>query len=185
MRCARTEAPSSKSQHPEKLQEPSPKTGPRRLAGLVLGAWSFSGAWMLELGASAAAWGCRLRGGRRLLRRLHSVLRAWRWWRRSHELVRREHAVAVFVQRLEYGAGVGDFLGVNHAIVIGIQSANDRRCRGMMAVPARAAGTGRGSLRGRLRVVWRRHTRVLRQNYQPRSTQGNGRYRGFDFVVHT
>ena len=46
-------APSTKHQAPEKLQAPNPK---RAFDGSVwvLGAWCFSGAWCLVLGASAA-----------------------------------------------------------------------------------------------------------------------------------
>jgi uncharacterized membrane protein (DUF485 family) len=45
-------APSSKSQAPEKLQIPTSKQSPDSAALLlVLGAWSFSGAWSLVFGA--------------------------------------------------------------------------------------------------------------------------------------
>ena len=41
----------------------------------------------------------------------------------SHELVRRQFPIAVFVQRLECGWRVRDFIGVNHAVMIRIQRA--------------------------------------------------------------
>jgi hypothetical protein len=43
-------APSTNTQVPEKLQEPSFRTSDLRL-GLELEVWSFSGGWRLELGA--------------------------------------------------------------------------------------------------------------------------------------
>jgi hypothetical protein len=42
--------PSTKHQHPEKLQT-STSNKKRTSLGLELGAWNFSGAWMLVLGA--------------------------------------------------------------------------------------------------------------------------------------
>jgi hypothetical protein len=44
--------PSSNIQAPVKFQHPNFKVSPCEMKhGLVLGAWCFSGAWMLELGA--------------------------------------------------------------------------------------------------------------------------------------
>jgi hypothetical protein len=42
--------PSTKLQHPENIQTPNLKTGSSQTL-LEVGAWSFSGAWMLEFGA--------------------------------------------------------------------------------------------------------------------------------------
>ena len=44
----------------------------------------------------------------------------------SHEFIWRQLAVAIFIQRLQGRAGIGNFVGINHAIVIRIQRADDR-----------------------------------------------------------
>ncbi len=46
---------------------------------------------------------------------------------RRTEFLSRQLAVAIFVERLQRGGGIRDFLLVNRAIVIGIQRGHDRR----------------------------------------------------------
>src|SRR5205814_1266743 len=43
------------------------------------------------------------------------------------QLIPRQFAVAVFIERLEGGAGVGDFGFVNHAIVVGVERGYEGR----------------------------------------------------------
>ena len=57
--------------------------------------------------------------------------------RRHAKLIRRELAVAIRVERLERLRGVLHFLGSDHAVVIGIDRANDRRGRGRAMTAAR------------------------------------------------
>jgi hypothetical protein len=46
-----SKAPSTKHQAPEKLQAPNPKSELGMVWNLNVEVWSFSGAWILELGA--------------------------------------------------------------------------------------------------------------------------------------
>src|SRR5271169_5908499 len=59
-----------------------------------------------------------------------------------HEFVGRELAVAIFVQCLQGGRGVGNFIGINHAVVVGVEGGDDRRDRWMVG-PTRAGPGGR------------------------------------------
>ena len=56
-----------------------------------------------------------------------------------HEFVRGKLAVAVLVQRLQSRGCVGQFVGINDTIAIGIQSGNDRRDGRMVGA---TTGTG-------------------------------------------
>jgi hypothetical protein len=59
---------------------------------------------------------------------------------RPNEFVRRQFAIAVLVELLEGFDGIGDFIGVNDAIVIGIERPD--QCDRRRAAPAaRTAGT--------------------------------------------
>jgi len=59
----------------------------------------------------------------------------------AHVFITREFAVAIFIQRLEGGAGVGDFIGVNDAVVVGVQGRDDGRHRAMSTGASRATMT--------------------------------------------
>jgi hypothetical protein len=49
------------------------------------------------------------------------------------KLLWRELAIPVFVERLQRLAGFGDFVGINHPIMVGVQRSNDQRWRTMTA----------------------------------------------------
>jgi hypothetical protein len=68
-----------------------------------------------------------------MIRRI-AIHRAWRT-----QFIRRQLAVAVLVELQQGSGGVGDFVSVDYAVVIGIQRGNDRRRETM---PARAHSVG-------------------------------------------
>ena len=61
---------------------------------------------------------------------------------RRTEFLSRQLAVAIFVERLQRGGGIRDFLLVNRAIVIGIQRGHDRRHHPLPTLAALPALTG-------------------------------------------
>lgn len=75
---------------------------------------------------------------------------------RRSKFVGRQLAIAIFVQRLERGCGVGDFIFIDDAIVVRIESGNQRRRRRAMArTPARTIrrALGAGHTRTRLSLL--------------------------------
>src|ERR1017187_5296094 len=55
------------------------------------------------------------------------------------EFVCRQFAVAIFIERLQGGGGVRDFIRIDHAIVVGVESLHNRgRRRTMMTPPLRS-----------------------------------------------
>ena len=59
---------------------------------------------------------------------------------RRTQLIHRQLAVAVLVELLEGGAGIGDFRLINHAIVVRVERGHQRRGRRALSVPAGSAG---------------------------------------------
>jgi hypothetical protein len=71
--------------------------------------------------------------------------------RRTHEFVWGQFSIAVPVEGLEDFDRIGDFIGINDAIVIGVEREdNERGRRTMMRRAARAAGTSGTSRPGLL-----------------------------------
>jgi hypothetical protein len=62
---------------------------------------------------------------------------------RGTKFLHRQLAIAVLVEGLEGGAGVGEFGFVNHAVVVGVEDGDEGRERRPMAFPTWFAGTGR------------------------------------------
>ena len=59
---------------------------------------------------------------------------------RRTQLIHRQLAVAVLVELLQGGAGIGDFRLINHAIVVRVERGHQRRWRGALPVSAGSAG---------------------------------------------
>ncbi len=57
--------------------------------------------------------------------------------RAAQVFVTRQLTVVVLVQGQQFGAGIGDLVGINDAVVIHIQRPDDGRQRGMMPMSAR------------------------------------------------
>ena len=48
-------------------------------------------------------------------------------WARRHQLIHRQSAVSIFIQGFERGRSIGDLVGINDAVVVGIEGCDDRR----------------------------------------------------------
>ena len=62
---------------------------------------------------------------------------------RRTDFIRRQFSIAIFVERLERGGGIGDFFFVNDAVVICIERSHDRR---HSSLPALSTLTARSTL---------------------------------------
>jgi hypothetical protein len=83
-------------------------------------------------------------------------------------------AIAIFIQGSEDGGGIGDFIGVNYAVVVGIQCLDDQGCGGVVSARAGAAKAA-----GRLVGVL-----VLRIRGQGGHAEGQHNYHGFTGLSH-
>ncbi len=58
---------------------------------------------------------------------------------RAEQIFRRQTGRAGFEERFQGGGSIGDFVGVNHPVVVGVQGEEDRRQRAAALRPALAA----------------------------------------------
>ena len=75
---------------------------------------------------------------------LSIAIRPWRRGPMGPEFVRRQLAVAVFLQCQQGLGSIGDFIGRDDTVVIGIQHRDERRWRAKTASRARRAAGGGG-----------------------------------------
>jgi len=117
------------------------------------------------------------RRGSLVIARTVSARRAWR-----HQLIHREFAIPVLIQRLERRRSIRDFVGIDDAVVVCIQCRDNGR-RPVRAKPA-GAGTGRGATR-RLGVARVRGVIVLRYHDGSRGAQREKCQGRFSHNFHT
>ena len=94
-----------------------------------------------------------------------------RTWRRAHIFVRSQLAIAIFVQRLEDSDSISDFIGIEDAIMVGVQGPNDERWRRGTVAAARAWTT-------RWTGIWRRAVGILGEGEHPAGACANSAHEG-------
>ena len=82
---------------------------------------------------------------------------------RGTQFLLRQLTVIVFVERLERRARVGDFIRVNHAIVIRIQHSHQRGWRRALTIHAGTALTSRSAGSTGSALTWRRTLTIRRR----------------------
>jgi hypothetical protein len=133
----------------------------------------------IKRGEDGRRWWMVLAGAITRSIRAKPVRRGW-----PQQLFHGQFAITVFVERHQSGAGVGDFRGVNHAIMVGIECGNDGR---QWTMTSAAAGTIRSTwslARWWSVTVGRRTTGILCYQGPGRQANCKSHCSYFNFVFH-